>query len=352
MYTSKFLRIIPLLLLQACSSQDREVYGCVDEKNVGTRCPDELTYALEQCTGDCLPVGPAGFRREPLLLWYGDQKDAPACPEHAKGEYWTGNDGLVAGPNCPLCTCGTSQCELPAGVAAMSDSICQGPGYIPLDAPPGWDGTCNSPVTVAPGTFASIAIAPPSAGACEVIAVPLPPKLTDDYSWTTFARACDGLVNGACTASNEMCSPTAKPPPPGFHQCIAYEAAIDEAKLPMCPSAYPEQHVFYGAIDDQRQCTDCECGEPLGTQCIARVSAFQDPACGPNPLPLFENVPIGLADGPLCTAVMSGAGLGAWSADWAVNKLGACIPSGGVAFGEAKPSDAHVFCCQAATSGM
>ncbi|MDI1444184.1 hypothetical protein [Polyangium sp. 6x1] len=269
----------------------------------------------------------------------------PGCPDHAKGEYWTGNTGLVASPDCPLCTCGPSECVLPVGIAASPGQVCGGP-FTDLLAPEPWDGSCTSPMTVDPGTFGSVVIPPPMASACEVVEVPPPPKAGGDFSWTTRARACDGLVQGRCDASDLMCSPTAKPPPPGFQQCIAYTDPVDEVALPTCPEAYPEQLVFYADVDDQRKCTPCECDEPLGNACIARVSVFQDPTCGGQPMPLFENYAIGLGDGVSCIAAMGGSSLGAFSASWGVNEPGACAPSGGQPYGEAIPAKPKVFCCQ------
>jgi hypothetical protein len=300
----------------------------------------------QPCKGECVPIGTVGFRREPLLLWFGNPLNPQPCPDHAKSEFWVGYTGLIAEPECPTCTCGTSQCEMPLGLAATTDQMCQGPDFTPLDAPPDWDGSCISPATLPAGSFGALAIAPPTAGACVPIAVPTPPKATGEYSWTTLARACDGLVDGVCRSSDEMCSPTAKPPPPGFRQCIWYEDDIDEADLPTCPMAYPEQFVFYDDVDDQRDCTKCTCGPPLGTQCTAAVSAYQDTACGASMFPLFKDLAIGLGDGPQCVATMGGAALGAISASWAVNEPGACVPSGGDPYGEARPNKPRVFCCQ------
>ena len=299
------------------------------------------------CLGDCIPIGPAGFRREPLLLWTGDAIAVdPGCPAHAKGEYWTGQTGLVASPDCPLCTCGTSECVLPVGIAASPGPLCGGPTFTDLLASVPWDGSCTSPTTLDPGTFGSVVIPPPMASPCEVVEVPPPPKAGGDFSWTTRARACDGLVHGRCDQSDLMCSPTAKPPPPGFRQCIVYTDAVDENALPACPEAYPEQFVFYADVDDQRKCTPCDCGEPLGNQCIAAVSAYQDTACGEQSFALFENAAIALGQGTSCITTMAGGALGSMSASWMVNELGACVPSGGQPYGEAKPAKAKVFCCQ------
>lgn len=348
-----FMLALSALFSVGCGRPATRTYDCpypdlvaVDEFGHPDPCHRAIpTPKPEVCQGECITMGTAGFRREPLLLWYGEDT-APACPDHAKNEFWNGYDGLIAGPECPLCTCGTSFCELPVGIAAMSDTICQGNLVASLEAPPGWDGSCISPAIATPGTFGAVAVAPPTAAACEAVAVPLPPNAGSDFKWTTKARACDGLVNGICTSSDEMCSPTAKPPPPGFHQCIWYEKDVDEADLPVCPDAYPEQKIFYEDVDDNRECTPCECGQPLGNKCVAAVSGYQDMTCGSNGFPLFENVAVGLGQAPGCITTMPGGGLASTSASWAQNEPGACVASGGMPYGEATPSKPGLFCCK------
>jgi len=301
----------------------------------------------ESCVGECLAIGPAGFRREPLIMWFGEDSTPPACPDHAKSVFWDGFSGLVAPVECPICTCGPSECALPAGMAATSDTLCQGPDYTLFDAPASWDGACVSPDVIDSGAFGSLAIAPPTIMVCQPIAVEPPPTATAfTHGWATRARACDGLVSGRCDQSDLMCSPTAKPPPPGFRQCIWYEDPIDESALPTCPGTYPEQFVFYEGIVEGRECSPCECGQPLGTQCVAAVTAYQDVACGTAPAPLFESVLVGSGQAPGCVTTMPGTTLGAMSAKWIANEKGACVASGGVPSGEARPAGARVFCCQ------
>ncbi|MBK9260415.1 MAG: hypothetical protein IPM54_11335 [Polyangiaceae bacterium] len=115
---------------------------------------------------------------------------------------------------------------------------------------------------------------------------------------------------------------------------------MDETKLPQCPAAFPEQHIFYTGMDGKRECSECKCGEPVGSQCIATFSAFQDPGCADMPLPFFKDYA-----GAVCTPAMPWS-LGAISAKMAVNEPGKCDPIGGEPAGEIKPVDPRVYCCK------
>ncbi|MDC0745340.1 hypothetical protein [Polyangium mundeleinium] len=118
---------------------------------------------------------------------------------------------------------------------------------------------------------------------------------------------------------------------------------MNENNLPQCPSVFPDRFVFYRGTEGQVECSPCTCGEPVGAKCNAKLSAFQDPACGSVPPSLFENVPaaaicIDFSASPLT--------LGAMEADWISNEPGTCEPSGGELIGEVKGTDPRVFCCQ------
>jgi hypothetical protein len=158
--------------------------------------------------------------------------------------------------------------------------------------------------------------------------------------WKQAAKVCNGTAKGECDKSGDSCVPNAEPRPPDFQYCVKYTLPVNEAKLPQCPGAFPERHLFYKGIEGKRECTECTCGGPIGSQCIATFSAYQDPACGNIPTPFFKE-----AVGGSCIESMPWS-LGAMSANWAVNDPGKCEPTGGQAVGEIKPVDPRLFCCQ------
>jgi hypothetical protein len=38
-------------------------------------------------------------------------------------------------------------------------------------------------------------------------------------------------------------------------------------------------HIFYDGFDDGRACSPCECGPPVGSECLAFISMYRDAAC-------------------------------------------------------------------------
>ena len=161
--------------------------------------------------------------------------------------------------------------------------------------------------------------------------------------WKQAGKVCNGIAKGECENTGASCVPNAEPRPPNFQYCLRYKPyAIDEAKLPQCPAAFPERHLFYKHMEGNRECSECKCSDPVGSQCIAAFSLFPDPSCGSVPPPFFEN-----AQGDSCHPPGGmPLPLAAMSAKWAVNDPGKCEPSGGQAVGEIKPTDPRLFCCQ------
>ena len=72
--------------LVGCFQPQADYYSCdypdfkaVDEFGHPDPCHHAIpTPKPEVCQGECITMGTAGFRREPLLLWYGDR--APRSP--------------------------------------------------------------------------------------------------------------------------------------------------------------------------------------------------------------------------------------------------------------------------------
>jgi hypothetical protein len=174
---------------------------------------------------------------------------------------------------------------------------------------------------------------------------PRPASFVNGIYWGSFAKACEGIAYGKCESSGELCLPSAKPPPPGFHQCVQYTLPVDESKLPQCPDVFPDRFVFYTGTEGEPECSPCQCSDAMGAQCAVSFSAYQDSACAGLPMPLFENA---TAFPGVCVDFGAATvSLGSMEANWISNQPGTCQPSGGELVGEVKPGDPRVFCCQA-----
>jgi len=312
--------------------------------------------------GECVEMGGADFRREAVLLWMGeDEYQAPKCPDRAPGDFYAGYGDLVVSWPCQECACGPAQCIMPGGMAADSANLCQGGNPTAYDGPSGWDGSCVSPAMLPAGSFHSIGLKPAGVSPCEPIGDPIPPKspsfapprgssFANGIYWGKYAKACQGSSEGICPNANDLCLPSAEPPPPGFRQCVQYTLPVDEASLPQCPEAFPDQFVFYSGTKGQLDCTPCQCGESVDAQCAASFSAYQDTTCAGVPMPLFKEVPA-FQDSCVDFGAASVA-LGSMEAKWVSDVPGTCAPSGGELIGEVKGTDPRLFCCQAPPQPM
>lgn len=289
------------------------------------------------CTGQCAPLPPLDFMG-PTLLWMGKEAEAPECPARAPRKVYEGHAELDASNQCPTCACSEPACVFPSALTASDSPLCQGPTFTPFEAPGGWDGSCASPTIVTSDLVDSVRIAPVEALPCEP-ALPSVPHDLGSSPWGKFARACGGEATpNACGDPGMMCLPTAEPPPPGFQQCILYLRDDD----PQCPADYPEKFVFYGDLEDTRECTPCECTPTAPSDCLGWLSLYKDEGCT-EPVLQTMSGPGEAACVDLQAPSMQLAGM---QAEWITNEPGSCVASGGVPSGEAKPLDQRTFCCQ------
>jgi len=324
-----------------CGESGRiDIYLCEDpcgNGQPGTTCEDPCGA----CRGQCVPLPPIDFDG-PVLLWTGTELEAPECPARAPALAYEGHAHLDTSQECPPCACSEPSCVPPSGLTA-STNVCPGGGtQTAFEAPASWSGACTSPTTVPPDLLASVTIAPVTTSPCEPL--PQPAPSWEFYSpWGTFARACRGKVSeGMCRDPGLTCEPTAEPPPPGFRQCLVHVLPSDGADV-QCPAGYPEKQVFWGDLDDTRECTKCQCTETAPSSCSAMLSYYEDEACT---APLGSTT-IGTGPNPPCADVqMPGAALASMKAEWLVNEPGACAASGGEALGKVEPLDPRTFCCQ------
>jgi hypothetical protein len=316
----------------------------------------------QACTGSCVPFPDdtmAGlWSREPLLVWAGPAAEVPdgGCPEGLAMQFDRYAD-LVAPPLvCDICGCEPSvgtcsgvpqQIEIRAGACDDPNAL-----TLPFDGPPAWDGACTNANALPAG-----AMCPPGSStpcAQYVTASPLPPptdekcKVTVDpvptfgksVAWATRTLACRGTaIEGVCGDGGASVCVHDLPLP--WRQCVWRPGKHDD-----CPAPYTAEQFFTYSLTgytDNRECTACECGPPIGGACEATLHLYDDVACGAE----FDNSSLYSLDDQCIKILPQGRAIGGKAITDYTHIPGTCIPSGGEATGKAQPEveDAITFCC-------
>ena len=299
--------------------------------------------AGETCSGECVPLAPAGWS-DAMLLWSGPVFATPQCPDRAPSPAYQGWADLVS-TGCGECSCEapTGVCELPT-VFVASTTMCPGDGpgadHTFFAAPDPWDGSCTDQGAIPAGQLCngvpcvrSLTIDPlvVMESACTPSQTVVPAS-----SWQTAALACRGTAMPPCEDPGTLCVPTGEPIEEGFSLCIYSRGDFD------CPTAWPVQHVFYKDKDDSLECTACTCSDPAGGECSAIVSVYQDDACST----LLTSNFVTSADPADCINVSAGAALGSKEVSDVTYQPGSCTPSGGEPAGYPVPIEPSTFCCR------
>jgi hypothetical protein len=328
------------LALPACGTTELHFRdadaGTEPDANLGGECAAESTCVQVPNNWD----GPTLMWKGPHAMLF-DPDGAPSCPYG--GEYaFRGGLDLVAPTDCMPCTCGpsTGSCELPSKMTAH-DVICQDLGKphndIPFDATSGWKGGCDAMDPIAAGSGVQSLSIEPLTIKQEWCAVgpPVPARKLAEPYWTTDAFACHVEGYWECNGDRvARCIPNERPA--GFHVCITIAGNV---KCDYSP--WTETYFFYGGVNDQRGCSDCSCGWPVGSDCEAMISVYNDNLCQAGQT--SNNVTSAPA---FCTNVPPGVALGSKSSTPPVYISGVCLPSGGVPDGGiAEPILPTTFCC-------
>lgn len=287
----------------------------------------------------------------PFLLWTGQNDgQAPPCPgpPASGGEAWTGYADLVPPPACGPCACApsTGTCELSSTLTAH-DVLCQDLGQkhksISFDATGSWSGKCDTSSQIPEGVTKSVTIEPVAVSqeACApLVPVAAPPHAmkVPTSAWRVFARSCYGWNWKVQENPETVCIPSDYQLPDGFHICVAHEDAQD------CRSPdWPDRYVFYETAEDERECTKCTCGPPVGGMCTAMVSLDKDPACT---APVAPGVGISSAM-PTCIDINPpGPPLVSKFATPPTYIPGTCEPGRIEVHGTVAKTGAKTFCCQ------
>ena len=298
--------------------------------------PDAGGCAVGSCTETPL------YWDGPALLWSGPAGTAPECPTGPTGIAWDGHADLVAPSKCEACTCepATGSCALPSTLTASTKACnAQGGGTASFDAPVPWDGQCDTAVQVPANVAVSLTIAP--LVLTENGCMPGPPvaaKVVSPY-WATDARVCHGPGFLPCLDTASACIPIEDPPE--FRVCIAKEGEFE------CPptlgSVFTERHIFYQEVNDDRQCSTCTCGAPMGSVCTAVLSVYSSGMCGGF---IVDKGGISSENERCIDIQPPGQALGSKSAGPTAYSPGVCPPMGGEPSGVASGSAPSTFCCR------
>jgi len=321
-------------------------------------------------TGHCVPA-PVGddvgaWEKEPISLWIGPVDQVPAaCPADpvsgVPNEIYRLYDQLVAPPaQCSSCSCASSEgtctgvpatLELRAGMCAQS-----GVATVPFDSPANWDGSCTNADMIAAGATCpagsqtlctqsvhSSALPSPVNDACK--ASVSAPSSALETSWGIGGLACYGNTQNQTCGSNTLSAYCVNDPGPAWLQCT-YRVGVHEK----CPDNYQyARHVLYPKepIDD-RGCSACECGAPMGSACEGGLRLSAGGTCGTD----FVTLQVG-SMGPMCyDFLVPGKAIGSKAIVNRTYQPGVCAASGGESIGSAIPNDSEnggvvTFCCRA-----
>jgi hypothetical protein len=293
------------------------------------------------CDGDC--QSPPDGWKGPSLFSFTSWPEVPPCPDVAPVPGLDAYTGLhFAPPICPECQCGPSDttCVLPTDWHASAAS-CAGAANAestPFAAPAGWQGACTIEDAIPAGALCGGAFCAQSVTVAAPEAVPNPcaPHAAGSLSappptWSTRARECKPSKPGACPEAPPACDP-----PPGFSLCIYRDGDL------ACPDPHFTRHLFFQGADDERFCSQCQCGQPQGNGCVVFAAAYKDGACGAVAGAI--NVASGSQGG--CFDVPAGFPLGAKTAQIVATQPGSCAQSGGKPGGRVSPADPVTVCCR------
>lgn len=275
--------------------------------------------ALVACGDDFDMLAPTPNAR-PMWLWTGSEPaDAPPCP----GDWlplWEGWANEVASADCGSCECQPGSCLLAPTVTAQAPICADGVGPpIRFDAGDGWNGTCAAPAPAIPASaFGSVIYGPPALAPCTPSPTLDPPPITG-----TFARACEADPHWVQPVDTALC--------------------IRPEEDGSCAEGFRTRRDFATQRVDNRTCTPCECGEPSGGKCTARVTLYADATCGAE----FDSSTLSNVDAPLCQDITVGAPLAAIRAELTELIPAACAPkhARSIVIGTVERPSVEVACC-------
>gem|GEM_PF-1140224 len=169
-------------------------------------------------------------------------------------------------------------------------------------------------------------------GSCEYSAT----TMVEDATFAEHFTLCasDAPAAGACEFEGS-CMPTPEAP---AEAALCIWAPGDLA----CPSGwgYADKTLGYDSVDDTRDCTQCDCGEPAG-ECLDGAVFLQAVDSGTGAAFQIESAPDGDCSTFPPTQIVTQA---VWAGIAPTDDVG-CEPQGGEPTGTVVPADAVTVCC-------
>lgn len=270
--------------------------------------------------GDELGVQGPRMNDDPVLLWRGPYDEAPPCPGD-RVDYWDGWANEVASDECGPCSCGPATCVAPSTVTTYASIRCEGARKkVSFTDEEGWRGTCVAIEPPVPDeAFASVMFeAPALAPRCEPSPALDPPPIAGVY-----AKAC--------------------PLEPPYDAWSRFMLCITPEPDGSCRPAFSTRLEYIKRLRDNRTCTPCTCGAPMGGDCVADVMLYGDAACTTQ---IGLGAVIGQGDEP-CTDVPAPLPLAAVRAVLTREVPGVCTPTPAISkvVGTVEHGEKRVFCC-------
>lgn len=214
---------------------------------------DSGTTFVETCpdTHVCLAAPPEGWHGPVVRLQRPTLAPVPECPEAYPLEVVEAGVDVIADPATCSCTCGAAddvECESSTHLQNYgTDDACVDATPLSFEV---FATACNIFPAIYPG-FTRWTLDPVlvQGGACEPGVV----IETTEPVFATALTACGGAETIEGCQPDHVCTPHS-----GDELCIWQEG---DAR---CPAAYENRFVYYGTVDDTRDCEACTCSEPVG----------------------------------------------------------------------------------------
>jgi len=316
--------------------------------------------AIDSCPGGCAPhpdaEDGAKWAFPPVVLWRGpnDENIIPKCSDTLnKYMQWLVFDDLEA----PPASCEACECEVPTGgeCTGVPDEMQIRAGLfcdanapvLPFDGPSAWDGVCTDVNALPSGVMCPEGSSTPCAQSVWTSPLPRPtgescapkkskPEATVQAHWKTAGVACLASAN-PCGCDDQGDWRVAEIP------LDSEVCTYREGKHEDCPTNYNgwRYWMYQDTLEDTRGCSDCECGEPEGSGCLASLRVYDDAVCGSE----FLKLPLGSMAEACGNVIPPGRALGSKAITDRSYLPGTCKAKGGEPIGEVNAPKLITFCC-------
>jgi hypothetical protein len=269
----------------------------------------------------CLGPPPLGWAG-PVVIAKGDVAEAlPDCTDPYPGNDITRLEGFVE-PEEAECTC---SCSLNDGGCYMYtyNSTEANPTYCSQYGSPMGQGCFQLPTPITDGMLQVYSYPSFGAATCDQQASETIPEIP----WAAVVKGCTGSYSDeACDATDGICY---NKPNEGFEQQICYVA---QGEVPLCPPGtdFQERTIRYSAVQDDRDCTSCQCGQL--NYCLDEYEYFTNNDCS------------GAAAGTVPNGTCQ-SGVTAQAVNFDFTGVSCPIQSMAEPEGEATPLDPWTYCC-------